>query len=476
MKKTKLFIFANVFLLSAIFSVLEASQICSAAQPKSEIIVAANAPETEKYAADELQFWLCRVSGALIPVLDKPTEKDNTKIFIGSSFASAFASDIKTLGDTDGFAIRNNDKGKKIFIFGAIPKGTLNGVYSFLENNTDIIWPRPDWELGAVYTSTPDLSTKYIDALEKPKSKLRGWGFTVSSVQYDQQWQSRNRANFLGYISDEAVRMGAKYLPSGGGHGLKLFMDPKQYFESHPEYFPFQNGKRVPGGQLCFTAYEMIPAYVENLRKTLDARTDSNGVNISIFDGWGLCDCPKCLAALKLPDGKEMLSNDPAFLSTQFFLFLNKIAKEIAKTHPKVDILTYAYIFAVIPPPIKLEDNIRVMYCPFVKDDKFSISDEKRNRQWREYTLGWGKASPKTFLREYYGCAAEFPRPLEDVVQKDLQFCLENGIYEFNSELPVDRRNLETKPDDVWDVSSMTMWIITSLWWNPTQDLDKRRG
>ncbi|HCE43268.1 MAG TPA: hypothetical protein DET40_06950 [Lentisphaeria bacterium] len=476
MMKTKLFIFAAVFLLSAFFSLLEASQISVRAQPKSEIIVAADAMETEKYAAGELQFWLCRVTGALIPVLDKPTEKDNTKIFIGASFAPEPGADMKTLGDTDGFAVRNSDKGKKIFIFGAIPKGTLNGVYAFLENNTDIIWPRPDWELGAVYAPAPDLSAKNIDTLEKPRSTLRGWGFTVTSVLYDQQWQSRNRANYLGYISDGAVRMGAKYLPAGGGHGLKLFMDPKQYFESHPEYFPLQKGKRVPGGQLCFTAYEMIPTYIENLRKALDSRPDSNGVNVSITDGWGLCDCPRCLATIKLPDGKELISSDPAFRSTQHFIFLNKIAVEIAKTHPRVDILTYAYIFAVIPPPIKLEPNIRVMYCPFVKDDKFPIFDEKRNRQWREYTLGWGKASPKTFLREYYGCASEFPRPIEDVVQKDLQFCLENGIHEFNSELPVDRRGHVSKPDDTWDVSAMTMWIITRLWWDPSQDLDKLRG
>ncbi|OGV53636.1 MAG: hypothetical protein A2X49_06185 [Lentisphaerae bacterium GWF2_52_8] len=475
MLKTKSLIWAAAVLIPLISGTLNASQICRMAQPASEIIVGATAPETEKYAANELQFWLCRVSGALIPVLDKATGKDNTKIFVGSSFSSAFETDIKTLGDSDGFAVRNEDKGKKIFIFGAIPKGTLNGVYAFLENNTDIIWARPDWELGAVYTSNPSLTAKYIDAIEKPKSRLRGWGFTVTSGQYDQHWQSCNRANYLGYINDEVVRMGAKYLPSGGGHGLKLFMDPKQYFESHPEYFPFQNGKRVPGGQLCFSAYEMIPTYVENLRKTLDARPDSNGINISITDGWGLCDCPKCLAPLKLPDGKEMTSSDPAFRSTQFFIFLNKIASEIAKTHPKVDILTYAYIFAVIPPPIKIEDNIRVMYCPFVKDDKFSIFDEKRNRQWREYTLGWGKASAKTFLREYYGCAAEFPRPLEDVVQKDLQFCLENGIFEFNSELPVDRRNHKSKPDEVWDVSAMTMWIITRLWWNPDQNPEKLR-
>lgn len=449
---------------------LDAKTITVNGVPASEIIISKDASAIERFAAEELQYNIRLVTSALLPILSEPSTKENTKIYIGKQFAGKYADDIAFLGDSDGFAVRSPDKGKTVFIFGSIPKGTLNGVYAFIENNTDMIWARPDWETGTVYSANPSLSVKWFDGREKPKSSLRGWGFTVASALYDQLWQSRNRANYLGYINDEIVRMGAKYVPAGGGHGLKLFMDPKVYFEKHPEFFPLRDGKRVPGGQLCFSADEMLPIYIENLRKTLDSRPESNGVNISITDGWGLCDCEKCLMPLTLPDGRKIQKDDPAFRSAQFYIFLNKVAKEIAKSHPNVDILTYAYIFAVVPPPVKLEPNIRVMYCPFVKNDKFTIFDQEQNRQWREYTLAWSKVSPKVFLREYYGCAADFPRPLEDVVQKDLKFCIENGIFEFNSELPVDRRGHKSRPDAVWDVSAMTMWVITRMWWNP--DLD----
>ena len=106
------------------------------------------------------------------------------------------------------------------------------------------------------------------------------------------------------------------------------------------------------------------------------------------------------------------------------------------------------------------------MYCPFVKDDKFEIGDAKRNSQWRTYTLGWGKATEKTWLREYYGCAAGFPRPIEYTVKRDLMFCLENNIREFNSETPIDRddKRFIPNPNHIWDVSAMTMWVITRLW------------
>ncbi len=447
-----------------------AANITVNAAPAAEIVVAPQSPPTELFAAQELQYHVRLISSALLPIMSAQTTQANTKIFVGREAAQAYTNDLAFLGDSDGFAVRSPDNGKTIYVFGAVPKGTLNGVYAFIENNTDLIWARPDWQLGTIYSLQPSLSAKWFNGREKPKSTLRGWGFTVSSPVYDQLWQSRNRANYLGYINDQIILMGAKYVPAGGGHGLKLFMDPKDYFDKHPEFFPLRDGKRTPGGQLCFSADAMLPIYIANLRKTLDNRPDSNGVNISITDGWGLCDCDKCLAPIRLPDGQILKSDDPAFRSAQFFIFLNKVAKEIAKSHPRVDILTYAYIFAVVPPRIPIEPNIRVMYCPFVKNDKFTLFDPERNRQWREYALAWGQLSPKVFLREYYGCAADFPRPIETVVQKDLQFCLQNGIHEFNSELPVDKSGHSSRPDAVWDVSAMTMWVITRMWWDP--DLD----
>ena len=58
MLKTKSLIWAAAVLIPLISGTLNASQICRMAQPASEIIVGATAPETEKYAANELQFWL----------------------------------------------------------------------------------------------------------------------------------------------------------------------------------------------------------------------------------------------------------------------------------------------------------------------------------------------------------------------------------------------------------------------------------
>ena len=455
---------------------LAARPLAREGRPAAEIVIATNAAATEIHAANELQYWLEQVSGARLPIISLPGDGTApTRLVLGRALAAAFPADLEALAGSDGYAIREQPGRNEIHIFGAIPRGTLNGVYAFIEANTDLIWPRPDPALGAVYSVDSNLAARVTDRLDIPRSTLRGWGWTVSGFLHEPAWASRNRLNWLGYYRATNLVMGSQYNPAGGGHGLKLYMDPDKHFDEHPEYFPFIGGKRVKGGQLCFMAHEMIPAYLANLRADLDAKPGSDGVNISITDGWGLCDCPKCLAPLTLEDGTRLAPADPAFRSTQFYLFLNKIARELRRTHPNTIILTYAYIFTVVPPPLRLEPNIRVMYCPFVKDDKFTIFNPGRNAKWRDYTLGWGRATDKTWLREYYGCAASFPRPIEFTVQEDLQFCLTNGIREFHSELPVDKPHRD-HPDQVWDASAMTMWVISRLWWNPDQNVNSLRN
>ena len=455
---------------------LEARQLAREGRPAAEILIATNALPTELYAANEMQHWLEQVSGARLPIVTHPGKPSPaTRLVIGRTLAGAFGADLEALAGRDGYAIREKADRNEIFIFGALPRGTLNGVYAFIEANTDLIWPRPEPALGAVYSVDSNLAVRVADRLDIPQSTLRGWGWTVSGFRHEPEWASRNRLNWLGYYRATNLVMGSQYNPAGGGHGLKLYMKPEKHFDKHPEYFPFINGTRVPGGQLCFMAYEMIPTYIENLRADLDTKAGCDGVNISITDGWGVCDCPKCLAPLTLEDGTRIEPSDSAFRSTQFYLFLNKIARELRRTHPDTIILTYAYIFTVVPPPLRLEPNIRVMYCPFVKDDKFPIFDPARNAKWRGYTLGWGQATDKTWLREYYGCAASFPRPIEFTVQADLQFCLTNGIREFHSELPVDKPHRD-HPDQVWDASAMTMWVISRLWWNPGQNVNSLRN
>ena len=49
------------------------------------IVVSWDAPEPQKYAADELQHFIYKISGAVIPVVTDKVEKRGPEILVGPS-------------------------------------------------------------------------------------------------------------------------------------------------------------------------------------------------------------------------------------------------------------------------------------------------------------------------------------------------------------------------------------------------------
>jgi hypothetical protein len=109
-------------------------EITSNGRSKYRIIVSSNADDFDLNAASELQRYIERISGVLIPVEDDSKPEDDYEIIVGKSGRiddAGLRIDFKELGD-DGFVIKT--VGKKLVIAGGKEKGTLYGVYTFLED------------------------------------------------------------------------------------------------------------------------------------------------------------------------------------------------------------------------------------------------------------------------------------------------------------------------------------------------------
>ncbi|MEO6907859.1 MAG: alpha-glucuronidase family glycosyl hydrolase, partial [Abditibacteriaceae bacterium] len=204
-------------------------------KPFSKIVVPMGASQPLTLAGNELQHWLKEISEAnisIIPTLDKG---NGTRVLLGRQFAAGkFDKDIAALGDSDGFAVRT--QGKNIYIFGATDKGTLNGVFAFLENNTDIIWPRELQELGAVFSKNLNVDAVWANAQEIPATRLRGWGIGVRDEA--NIWAVRNRNNYsnpegtLVKENAEQLRALGNHIQFGGGHGISGFLG------KNPDFYP----------------------------------------------------------------------------------------------------------------------------------------------------------------------------------------------------------------------------------------------
>lgn len=449
-----------------------------------------NAGEPEDYAARELQNWIGAITGTYVPVVGKPTGDPavRTRLYVGTNYAQKlFKDDMKALRGTDGFAVRTKigeDGVRNIYFFGSISRGTLHSVYEFLERNSDIIWARPNEELGTIYSETPDFKVVDADFICIPKSDFRAfqWIYHTPSRQ-DFEWQSRNRMNRIG----GHARYGATFTYAGQGHGIQVYVPHKIYFEKHPEYYPMmESGNRSwQSGQICLLAYEMIPEYVKNMRADLakkfnhlskPERGQVDYFNLSIADNWVVCKCPKCMAPFKTENGLTIQPEDPVFRSAQYYTFINKVAREIRKTNPKVTVGVYAYVFTSEPPPFPLEQNVRIEYCPFVLNEKTPIYDKETNGKWNDYLIRWGKASKHTQVREYLGWANKFPRSQAYRVRDNGLFYIKNNVKEFSAEHPLDSPSKAYPPAvQTWDVSAMDAWLIARMWWDATQDLEKLR-
>lgn len=466
--------------------------------PCGEIVLAGSASEVEKNAASELQFWIKEISGAEIPIVNAPTETDSIKIYLGQAFASNYAAgislfkrifmghsfatqcaaDLSVLKDSDGFAVRTD--GKNVFIFGTLPKGTLNGVFAFIENNSDLIWARPHPEYGTVFSKNPDVKIVWADSVSRPGTKYRGWLPDSGGGGEDYPaWCNRSLNNYHGGEPKPNIQWG-NHAEFGGGHNLQTFI-PKD----DPAYYPVIKGEKpkelsIWKHQICMNAPNLIQVYSANvidyIRKKAPQGIDA--VNIKIEDNWGVCECEKCTAPIKLPDGRMMSVKEPAFRSTQFYDFLNQVTCEINKTYPGLKVQTYGYFFTAVPPAIKINPNIRVLFCPYVRKDHRTPLCSPINDHWYRMAKGFAEKG-NVVVREYYGIETA-GRPLAEVVAWDVKDYLARGTSAFAAEIEPDGKRLWWDgairgTGDDWDFNMMDFWLINRIYWNPEANVEALR-
>ena len=461
---------------------------------QAEIIAPAGekAAPAEVHAGRELQHWIGRITGAYVPLLASEKECDaelKVKIHVGCAEGRKFPKDLKAIGRTDGFAVRTvvENGVTHVYVFGSRPRGVLHAVYALLERNTDLIFARPD-PVGTVWGDTDSLVLADADFLDVPDTATRCYQWTFhSGSRNEDEWQSRNRLNRT--ERTPGGRYDSCLQRDGFGHGVKHLADGAHNFAAHPEWFTAaKDGTRsAKNPNLCFLAYDMIPTYVSNLCAHIEKgypglrknQVRIDYFNLSCDDSWQVCQCAKCTAPFVCENRKQLAPSDPAFRSSQYYTWLNKVARAVRKVYPNVTLGTYAYFFTLEPPPFPLESNILIEFCPYGVDDKKCITDDATNADLHRLAEGWGAASANTYCRSYWGWGQEFPRPVEYAMSSNVAYfaSLRHPFRHYSCEFPIDKDWPDCKNAvATWDVSAMSAWIVTRLWWNSKADVGKLRA
>ncbi len=497
--------------------------------PTAAILLSPAASELEQFAAEELQVHVKKVSGASLPIVTEAGAGVTVVIGTPASLPllnELFPEDIEwltTLWDTngkrwasDGFAVRT--LGETVYIFGAAPRGAINGVYDFLEKNLGILWLRADEELGLVYDPMPTVTVCCGDYREKSPFEVRGWHLCANDGSNTSEFMiMRNKLNNMSApippssVTKEmnpvkyAVRLGMGR--QAVAHNLKSLVRNSPLYD--PDCEEYRNtddeGNRLSwedSEQVNFFSERTVEAVAATLIRQLDT-SEERVVFVGIEDyslpgrvfpedtkpfEYALCKFVtpqnKPYVRVDYCPGKRVAPEDQTYIATVWFTFINKIARKVKAAHPDAILQTFAYLFTEFPPICPLEDNVHLIHAPLTEEDEAAGLGETDNPHSvfiRRELDAWSKLTPNIVFYNYYGCFKPshlFERAIWGKLQSDLQYYASCNFTGLIPEGLADCKGHNTcAPDDpdggssAWDMNALTFFIYNKLSWNPDADI-----
>ncbi len=251
--------------------------------------------------------------------------------------------------------------------------GSYNAVCGYLKT-LGVRWLLPG-ELGEMVPQRESIPLPKIDETIRPDFELRQ--FSPHGPTELNRW---------------GMRLGVrKVYGTNFAHGMARLSTP-DFFHEHPEWFAMYGGKRSyePGrnNHFCYSNQELFNETLRCVRAQFDVY-DYAGVSVMPPDAYlSICQCELC----KGKDNPERGSRGS--LSNHVWEFVNRVAKELKKTHPSKLIYCCAYGANSLPPTTidKLESNILVVVVGG-RRPKSGVSRQAETKALRESWL------PKTDRR-----------------------------------------------------------------------------
>lgn len=382
-------------------------------QPRAEIVISDKPLRTVRLAAQELQDGLEKIGGAHVPIVNKPTN-GVAHLFVGrNEHTDALKVRVDDLKDGAFRMVSGDDW---LALVGLDTEFTP--IEPWAKGNQDLVSGKSQKEWDAITGALWGMPNRLIykerfsvsadtglpDAERKGgKDKLQLWSFDERGsfnavcgflMKLGMRWYApgdlgevvpklttiplpklnetvlpdfaMRQVNIRFGVYGEAMAKWAMRLgmrqPYGFeiAHGMALMTDRADLFAQHPEWFALYGGKRQfkegARNQLCYSNEALIAETVKRVRAEFD-HFHMDAVSIMPPDGYtAICQCDLC-------KGKDSPERDSRGLASDYVWgFVNRVAKEVAKTHPTKKVVNCAYgIYSL--PPLKidrLEPNVVV--------------------------------------------------------------------------------------------------------------------
>ncbi len=383
---------------------------------KAVIVIPEKAKPAEQYAAQELQTFLRRASGAELPILTESAAKDSSALRYQVGMTRA-ARKLTGKGlPLNGFLLKSVDDGLILAggDSGGKPEarytatGTLYAVYQYLEDELKVLWLWPDEQYGVVVRPKKTVSFGNYDVRVMPP-------FTESAQRYLPKLWTRRAARTISLPPDYPDN-------HRGGHAFVNWY--KMYWPEHKDFFAMVNGKRVNKGATSAMCVSNPEFHKEIVRRWVAAGEKEPGrkfaINACEDDTPGICSCPRCLA-WDGPDKHWSFHTQKSLrfknVGERYARFYKALYDLASKIDPNVEVHGYAYLNYIYPPVnTKLNPNIMIRLVPPAEDLPFPYHPKYKKemfdllRQWQKTgaTLNYrpnilgGYAMPENYVRDYY--------------------------------------------------------------------------
>ena len=353
-------------------------------------IVTSHMPhEAEMYAASVLYEYLYRATGAIVPYFSDIARcpRRTPEIHIGANVRGE-KTDVSALAD-DGFIIRT--RGEDIVIAGKTPRGTVYGVYAFLEKYIGFKCFTKDVE---TYDRVETLAVEDIDIFENPAFEYREVYFRSA---FDVDFCVKNGLNSnIAHIPREK---GGKMKFFNFHHSFNELVPAEVYFDGHPEYFSMVDGKRVrERTQLCLSNEDVFQIARRTLRKWIAENPHCKVFSVSQNDWHHYCTCPEC----------RKLDEKYGTPAASVIAFVNRLADDIREDYPDVFLHTFAYQYTKkAPVGLSARDNVIVRLCNIECSWDMPMEEQARVRPdsaaagFVENISRWGKLCNHLYIWDY---------------------------------------------------------------------------
>ncbi len=402
---------------------------------KCAIVIPAGAGEIDRRAASLLQDSVRKMTGAVLPIVEKSRPGRRGEIIIGlppTAYPAAFRPQIARLKEDGFLAVVSN---RNIYIVSGGHKGSIYAVIHLLEkyagcrkfSPTAEFIPRSDsLFLGRVYD------------LDNPANEVR---IVNGEFSLDEDYRDWMRLD----TQDELFARGY-YV-----HTFQKLLPWEIYFRDHPEYFALLNGKRIID-QPCPTRPEVFDIMAAALDKEMAAQPDRTLWSVSQNDNFSYCRCPEC----------EKVMAEEGSPAGPILRLVNKIAARF----PAKVISTLAYQYSRPAPLLtKPAANVQIMLCTIELNRSLPIDQDPGSRAFLDDITAWGKIAKRIYLWDYTVNFSHHVSPFPNlhVLQPNIRFFVGSGVRQHFQ---------QTNTSPGHEFSELKGYLLARLLWNPNADFD----